>query len=39
MKSPWISVGIIESDGILKGSYRKDRSTSTITITGKNDRE
>ena len=35
MKSPTCKVGIIEPEGILNGSKRKERSTKTIRITGK----
>src|SRR6185436_1393791 len=35
MKSPISSVGIIDPDGILNGSTRKERSRNTIRITGK----
>src|SRR3569832_1929171 len=35
MKSPTRSVGIIEPDGILNGSTRKERSANTTRITGK----
>src|SRR5882672_20154 len=35
MKSPISSVGIIEPEGILNGSTRKERSKNTIRITGK----
>src|SRR5574343_363837 len=35
MKSPTSKVGIIEPEGILNGSNRKERSTKTIRITGK----
>src|SRR6185369_10800155 len=35
MKSPMSSVGIMEPDGILKGSTRKERSRNTARITGK----
>jgi hypothetical protein len=34
IRSPTSSVGIIEPDGILNGSNRKERSTNTIRITG-----
>src|SRR5688572_33489606 len=35
MKSPISSVGIMEPDGILKGSTRNERSRNTTRITGK----
>src|SRR5487761_1988562 len=35
MKSPTISVGIIDPEGILKGSNRNERSMNTARITGK----
>ena len=38
MKSPSSSVGIIESDGMRNGSNRNERISSTIRITGKNER-
>ncbi len=38
MKSPSSSVGIIESDGMRNGSNRNERITSTIRMTGKNER-
>ena len=39
MKSPARNVGSIEPDGIRNGSTTKDRSSSTITMTGKNERD
>src|SRR4249920_2613152 len=38
MKSPSSSVGIIESEGMRKGSNRNDRMSNTSRITGKNER-
>jgi len=37
MKSPVTSVGIIDADGILKGSNRKDRINRTTSRIGKKD--
>ena len=39
MKSPCSKVGIIEPEGIRNGSKTKDRITSTMSNTGKNERE
>src|SRR5262245_35200070 len=38
MKSPARSVGIIESEGMRKGSNRNERISSTSRMTGKNER-
>ncbi len=38
MKSPSSSVGIIESEGMRNGSNRNERISSTIRMTGKNER-
>src|ERR1043165_3767534 len=38
MKSPSSSVGIIESEGMRNGSNRNERISSTMRITGKNER-
>src|SRR5688572_10682518 len=38
MKSPISSVGIIELEGMRKGSARNERTSSTIRMTGKNER-
>ena len=38
MKSPSSSVGIIESEGMRKGSNRNERISSTSRMTGKNER-
>ena len=39
IKSPTNNVGIIEPDGILKGSTTKERNIRTTKITGKKDFE
>jgi hypothetical protein len=39
MKSPTSRFGIIDSEGMRKGSARKERSTSTNSSTGNSERE
>jgi hypothetical protein len=36
IRSPILKVGIIDPEGILKGSTKNDLITNTINITGKN---